>query len=223
MASLIALNRALMAQQLLRGIAHDLRNNLQVVALGSSLGPEAQAPAITARVDRSLDEMVRSLERLSHMGRAPEAEPLATGLTEVLDELRILADLQRNLPAIRLSIESAGGATMVAAPKSAIVQMVLNLVANAKEAGGRVSDPIALTVTMPMEGRVAIVVVDAGSGMPATAGSLYFSTKDRTCHGGIGLVVTRALAEEHGGELTWAPGPTGGTAARLVLPVSDPG
>ena len=39
--SLITLNRALLNQHLLRGVAHDLRNNLQVVALGSSLATVA--------------------------------------------------------------------------------------------------------------------------------------------------------------------------------------
>ena len=39
--SLVTLNRALVSQHLLRGLAHDIRNNLQVVALGSSLASYA--------------------------------------------------------------------------------------------------------------------------------------------------------------------------------------
>ena len=78
--SLITLNRALLAQQLLRGVAHDLRNNLQVVALGSSLGAESQGSAVAVRVERSLDEMVGSLELLSRLGRAAPGEAASTDL-----------------------------------------------------------------------------------------------------------------------------------------------
>ncbi len=222
--SLITLNRALLGQQLLRGVAHELRNNLQVVALGSSLGIDGQTGAVAARVDRSLDEMVGTLELLSHLGRAAGAEPLATDLGEAFDEVRTFADLQRNVPILRLSVEPPSEPTTVLVQKGAIHQMLLNLITNAKEASERATDAVSLTVTMPMEGRVAILVTDAGPGMPTLAGSLFYSTKNRNCHGGIGLFVTRALADAHGGELTWGPGPSGGgTTARLVLPISGPG
>ena len=100
--------------------------------------------------------------------------------------------------------------------------MLLNLITNAKEAGARVTDAVTVAVTIPMDGRVAIVVEDGGAGMPPEAGTLYFSTKDRASHGGLGLYVTRALAERYGGELSWEPAADRGTRARLVLPVSGP-
>ena len=221
--SLITLNRALLAQQLLRGVAHDLRNNLQVVALGSSLGAESQGSAIAVRVERSLEEMVESLELLSHLGRAAPGEPGSTDLGTALGEVRILADLQRNVPTLRLRIDPPAAPTVVGAPKTAVHQMLLNLITNAKEAGARATDPVTVTVTMPMDGRVAIVVEDAGAGMPAEAGTLYFSTKDRGSHGGLGLFVTRTLAERYGGELGWESGTGGGTRARLILPTTGPG
>ena len=221
--SLIALNRALQAQQLLRGVAHDLRNNLQVVALGSSLGAEGQGSAVAVRVERSLEEMVGSLELLSHLGRATVDEPASTDLGGAFDDIRILADLQRNVATLRLRIDPPTTPTVVAVPKTAVQQMLLNLIINAKEAGARATDPVTLTVTMPMAGRVAIVIADVGAGMPSEAGTLYFSTKDRGSHGGLGLFVTRALAEQYDGELVWESGAAGGTRVRLILPVTGRG
>ncbi len=220
--SLITLNRALLAQQLLRGVAHDLRNNLQVVALGSSLGAESQGSAVAVRVERSLDEMVGSLELLSRLGRAAPGEAASTDLGAALEEVRILADLQRNVPTLRLRIDPPAAPTVLAAPKTAVHQMLLNLITNAKEAGARATDPVTVAVTMPMDGRVAIVIADVGTGMPADAGTLYFSTKDRGSHGGLGLFITRALAEQYGGELGWESGTAGGTRIRLILPITGP-
>ncbi len=220
LASLITLNRALLAQHLLRGIAHDLRNNLQVVALGASLGAEDQSSAVALRVDRSLEEMISSLELLSRLGRPSADDPPTTDLGEALDEIKVLADLVRNTPTLRLRIEPPSEPTVVAVPKAAIHQMVLNLIINAKEAGARATDPVTVTVTMPMDGRVAVVVEDAGSGMPAEAGTLYFSSKNRANHGGVGLWVTRALAHQYQGELSWDAPPGSGTRVRLILPVT---
>ena len=218
--SLITLNRALLAQQLLRGVAHDLRNNLQVVALGSSLGAESQGSAVAVRVERSLEEMVGSLELLSRLGRSAPDEPAATDIGEAFEEVRVLADLQRYVPTLRLRIDPPVEPTVVAAPKTVVHQMLLNLITNAKEAGSRTTDPVTLAVTMPMDGRVAMVIEDVGAGMPGDAGTLYFSTKDRGSHGGLGLFVTLALAERYGGELRWEPRTGGGTSVRLILPIT---
>ncbi len=223
LASLITLNRALLAQQLLRGVAHDLRNNLQVVALGASLGAEDQGSAVSLRVDRSLEEMIGSLELLSRLGRPSVDDPPTTDLGEALEEVGVLADLVRNTPTLRLRIEPPSEPTVVVAPRGVIHQMVLNLIVNAKEASERATDLVTVTVTMPMDGRVAVVVEDPGAGMPVEAGTLYFSTKNRTNHGGLGLWVSRALAQQYQGELSWDGGSSGGTKVRLILPVTARG
>ncbi len=221
--SLITLNRALLAQQLLRGVAHDLRNNLQVVALGSSLGDEHRGSAIGMKVERALDEMVATLDLLTHLGRPPMNEPADSSLDLVLDEIRQLADLQRNIPTLRLSITPAPTPARVAIPRSPLLQILLNLVTNAKEAASRPTEPVEVTATMPMEGRVAILVDDTGAEAHLPDGTPLATTKDRSFHGGIGVYCCRTLVERAGGEITWEPRPEGGLRVRLVLPLSDRG
>jgi C4-dicarboxylate-specific signal transduction histidine kinase len=221
--SLVTLNRALMIQHLLRGIAHDIRNNLQVVALGSSLGDDAGTPAISLRVERSLDAMVVSLDRLSRLGKHPADEPPGTDLGEALATVGELAELQRNLPTLRLKIEQPAAPVMVGIQRDELLQVLLNLVANAKEASARPTDSVEVSATMPMDGRVALSIDDSGGGIPSDVGGPFASTKDPYHHGGLGLFVSRVLVERVGGELSWQPRPEGGTRVRVVLPVSGRG
>ncbi|MHB1327622.1 MAG: sensor histidine kinase [Gemmatimonadales bacterium] len=216
---LIKLNRADMIQQLLRGIAHELRNNLQVVALGSSLGEESRGTAIGFRIERALDDMVGGLDLLAMLGHpSPTATP-HTDIAEVLIAMQQLTDLQRNLPTIPLAVEPPS--TIVAAiPRTTLLQILLNLIANAKEAAGGTAGPIGITVES--DGAVVSLTVDNdGEAISPEAGTAFMTTRDPVTHAGIGLFVSRALAERSGGTLTWAPRTGGGTRTRLTLPVSD--
>ena len=216
---LIKLNRADVIQQLLRGIAHDLRNNLQVVALGSSLGEESRGTAIGFRIERALDDMVGGLDLLAMLGHPSPAATAHTDIAEVLIAMQQLTDLQRNLPTVPLAVEPP--ATIVAAiPRTALLQILLNLVANAKEATNGASTPIAITVEHSGN-TVSLSVDNDGESIGPDAGTAFVTTRDPATHAGIGLFVSRSLAERSGGTLSWEPRTGGGTRARLTLPVSD--
>ncbi len=216
---LIKLNRADVIQQLLRGIAHDLRNNLQVVALGSSLGEESRGTAIGFRIERALDDMVGGLDLLAMLGHpSPTASP-HTDIAEVLIAMQQLTDLQRNLPTVPLAVEPPS--TIVAAiARTTLLQILLNLIANAKEATGGTATPIGITVERD-SGVVSLTVDNDGESIPPEAGAAFMTTRDPATHAGIGLFVSRTLAERSGGTLNWEPRTGGGTRTRLTLPVSD--
>lgn len=220
--SLITLNRALVTQHLLRGLAHELRNNLQIVTLGASLDNESRGSAIAHKVDRALDDMVATLDLMSKLGRSTADEAPDARLDLAMDEVTRLADLQRNLPTLRLAVNPPAEPVRVAIRRTELIQILLNLIANAKEAQTRPTERVTVSTTIPMDGRIAILVDDTGAGLGADAGQPFESDRDRSLHGGIGLFCVRALAERAGGELGWEPRPEGGTRVRVVLPLSDP-
>jgi signal transduction histidine kinase len=101
-----------------------------------------------------------------------------------------------------------------------IEQLLINIIRNAVDAtlptGGRVSIGWALT-----DGRVSVFVDDEGPGLPNSSNLFvpFFTTKPEGS--GIGLVLSRQIAEAHGGTLSLEnrmPGP--GCRALLTLPLS---
>lgn len=109
-----------------------------------------------------------------------------------------------------------------------IQQIVVNLVRNALEAVKTSQNP-SIRISTLAEGRnVHLIVADNGAGIPQDAlPNLFkaFSTSKRTGLG-LGLAISRTIAQNHGGDLLVDPGGQGrGAAFTLVLPdpaVHDP-
>ena len=111
-------------------------------------------------------------------------------------------------------------------PPRALADALRGLLKNALHA----SAPEA-TVTLRLEstasGTVRVAVIDRGSGMSpevlARVGEPFFTTKGPGEGMGLGLFLTRALAEQVGGEFHITSSPEQGTEARLELPAAKAG
>jgi len=124
----------------------------------------------------------------------------------------LLTDLPASLPIVR-------------ADRAAVEQILNNLIDNGLDAAGpdgtvRVSGGVR-------DGRVELSVEDSGRGVPdAIAGRVFepfFTTKDPGQGTGLGLSVSRELAEQLGGTLRFEnrPAPGIGARATLSLPVAS--
>jgi two-component system NtrC family sensor kinase len=100
-------------------------------------------------------------------------------------------------------------------------QIVINLLVNARDAVGKHGRVTVKSHSHSDGDRVELVVDDSGPGVPVELRDKifepFFSTKaDRGT--GIGLGVSRSIAETHGGHLLIADSPYGGARFRLILP-----
>jgi C4-dicarboxylate-specific signal transduction histidine kinase len=101
-------------------------------------------------------------------------------------------------------------------------QVAMNLIVNAVQAtrsrGG--APPIVRVKTSVHNGGVALMVEDAGDGVPDDALSRlfepYFTTKQEGL--GVGLSITRSIVESHGGSIEVANLPEGGARFSVILP-----
>lgn len=149
-----------------------------------------------------------------------ELEALDAG--EVAAEVVRLATDSAERKSIVLGLSTPLAPIVVRADASALRRMLINTVGNAIKftpEGGRVM----LTVSAA-EGCLQFDTDDSGPGIPeadrARLGRSYERGAGATAEGtGLGLALTRALAELHGGTLSFHASAEGGALVRIRLPV----
>jgi signal transduction histidine kinase len=109
-----------------------------------------------------------------------------------------------------------------------IQQVVLNLTRNAIEAiedAGIANSVIKVGVVATAKNEIAVSVADCGPGIvPEDAEHIFdpfYSTKGGGL--GVGLSISRAIVEAHGGRLSLAPNEGGGCVFQFTLPVANGG
>ena len=216
-------------QRLIRVLGHEINNSLAPIrSIAESLltlldRPEAQRDHdwrddvrdgldIIAGRSESLNRFMHAYSRLARLP-APQRRPQS------------LAALVRRAAALetRLAVAVQPGDEAVAdIDGDQIEQALINLLRNAADAaletGGGVRAGCVVEGTT-----AAIVIDDDGLGLSGTANLFvpFFTTK---AHGsGIGLVLSRQIAEAHGGSLTLEDRPGGqrGCRATLRLPLGE--
>ncbi len=226
-------------------IVHDLRNPLSaILSLSKSALEDARAAGGSPELVGDLASVVMSSRRLRAMleellafarqgAAAPHDEAVA--VPALLAESLAPHEAALRSAGVALVIDAAGAeGALVLADREALRRVLENLVRNAAEAIGlrpspspAAASPGAARGTVRVaaaagEAEVAIVVEDDGCGIPeAVRATLFqpFATSGKPHGTGLGLMLARQVARNHGGDLTAEPPPPGGGAAfRLTLP-----
>ena len=209
---------------MLATVSHDLRTPL--TRLRMRLSELEGHPAARGAIDdvRQMDELIESLLALF---RPPAAHVAgAAGLVDAFALVQaIIDDLPQDGPEVTLSGTSAS----TRCPPAAVRRMVENLVENAIRHGGDHGSVEVEVTSGPAT--VCVVVNDRGPGLSpeqlASAGTPFLrwagaeADTGRRAGLGLGLYITRALAEREGGRLELAARPGGGLCATLHLPLSS--
>jgi signal transduction histidine kinase len=100
-------------------------------------------------------------------------------------------------------------------------QVLLNVYRNALQAVAQVQTRNIVVRTSVQNNEVHVMVQDAGRGFVPEAmqhvGEAFFTTKADGL--GVGLNISRTIAQQHGGQLLFANAPEGGAQVTLVLPL----
>jgi PAS domain S-box-containing protein len=198
-------------------IAHEINQPLAGVMLNASTGLRMLSadPPDVARVRETVQRTLRDGKRASDViGRLRalfakkdiSAEPV--DLNEATREViaLCLSELQRNRVALRS--ELADGLPQLMGDRIQLQQVIQNLLLNASQAMAGINDrPRLLVVRTVRDGddRVRLTVKDAGVGLKSEDVEKLFEPFHTTKNTGmgIGLAISRSIAENHGGRL-WA-------------------
>jgi nitrogen fixation/metabolism regulation signal transduction histidine kinase len=208
-------------KKVIRVISHEINNSLAPIRSLSHSGRELARLGDVKRltiVFDTIEERTRHLENFIQ-GYARFAK-LPLPHAEAVEWAPFLEALARHYA---FSVEGALPVEPGFFDRAQVEQVLINLLKNAHEAGGAF-DAVELRVAQGARD-VRIEVADRGSGMSETvlANALlpFYSTK--RSGSGLGLALSREIAEAHGGRVQLANRNGGGLAVTLILPRHDPG
>lgn len=217
------IERGELMRQMAASVAHEVRNPLATVRAGLELLAEGSKSQSTELIDdllEEIDRLVRLSTQLLDLARQAPLFAKEIDLGKVCDAL--LEQVARQQPGEgTLKLLRSGEATLlVEADPDKVQQILLNLVLNAIEATGHKG---TVRVIVQRAGADAEVLVeDSGNGLPPPADLaqrlLVPYRSGRVGGTGLGLVLSRRLAEQHGGELKLVRASMRGACFALRLP-----
>jgi two-component system nitrogen regulation sensor histidine kinase NtrY len=219
-------------QRLIRVLGHELNNSLAPIqsvaqSLESGLNssnsiPELHTPAAASIMDdmRSGLSIIRSrtealgrfMAAYAKLARLPQPKLAPVNMTELITrvaslESRAKVKLKKGPPAV------------ISADADQLEQLLINVIHNAADAAHENGGGVQVSWSR-FSSYLEVYVLDEGPGLPNTTNLFvpFFTTKPGGS--GIGLVLSRQIAEAHGGSLTLENRRDArGCEARLRLPI----
>jgi signal transduction histidine kinase len=231
-----SLERAIARRDEVLGLlSHDLRTPLTSIGLGAAalarLTGEAgaaleRARAVGARIEASAQRMARLIDDVVELGAIDEGRlALAPARCDPLDLMGDAAERLRGHARARgvaLCLAAEPALPEVSCDRGRIEQVLEGLVSHALDATGEGA------VCLAAEGRgdaVVFRVRDGGSDVPTDELSRLFDRPRRGAAGrggSVGLAISRALVEAHGGAIWAESAPGQGTSLCFSLPAAEP-
>jgi two-component system sensor histidine kinase KdpD len=217
---------------LLASISHDLRTPLAVIAGASSALADPKVElradareALARSIDAKAREMSELISNVLDLMRFEAGEVRLRLEWETVDDLvgTALARLEERLRGWPVEVVLPAELPAVRVDAALVIQLLSNLFDNAARHTPR-GTRIRVGAVQSGEA-VEISVEDDGPGLPPGDPERLFAKFQRGREesnaggAGLGLAICRAIARSHGGRITAAPRPGGGSRFTFVLPV----
>jgi two-component system C4-dicarboxylate transport sensor histidine kinase DctB len=219
---LVQSNKLATLGQIAAGVAHEI--NQPVAAIRAYADNAAvfleRADPDTARSNLGLiagltDRIGLITDQLRAFARKTSAPPAPVTAHEAIEGALLLVGPRMRQQGVRVVRSEADEDLQVMAERFRLEQVLVNLLQNAIEALDGAADPEIAIQVSSRRNQARIVVADNGPGLAPQAVKTLFTpfatTKPRGL--GLGLVISRDIVTEFGGELTLEPG----QGARFVI------
>jgi len=215
------------------GVVHDFNNMLTAVLCSSTVlaglvRHDERAAAMAKDIQSAAERAAGLVRRILRLLRREQALPERVQISAVLNEMQPLLELVAG-DAVELALELGPDLPETLVEREQLEQVVINLVANARDAmprGGR----IAISTTNVQTGAegsggssyVALKVADTGEGMtPEVLERVFerfFTTKGADRGTGLGLASAHRFVKASGGCMSVKSAPGRGTTVIVYLP-----
>jgi signal transduction histidine kinase/ActR/RegA family two-component response regulator len=224
----------------LSNMSHEFRTPLNSILALSRLLLDGVDGPLTPEQDRQVTYIRRSAESLTELvndlldlakveaGKL-EVRPNPFTVNELFGALRgVMKPLQQN-DAVELIFEEAYGLPMMVTDEAKVAQILRNLISNALKFTERGEVRVSARLDHDA-GLISLAVADTGIGIAEQDHQLVFQEFSQVANRlqvrskgtGLGLPLSRRLAELLGGTLTLRSAPGEGSAFTLSLPVRPP-
>jgi two-component system nitrogen regulation sensor histidine kinase NtrY len=208
-------------QRIVRVLGHEINNSLAPIkSIAGSLRNIAERPSRPADWEQDLraglqviegrsESLARLMGAYAQLARLPRPR---LGAVRIDEWVRRVAALETRL---EVSVQD-GPRAVLTADGDQLDQLLINLVRNAADAALETGGGVYVGWRV-LSGVAEVTVDDDGPGLP-DPGNLFvpfFTTKSNGT--GIGLVLSRQIADAHGGSVVLEPRPGGVSGARACL------
>ncbi len=214
--------------ELTAGLTHEINNPIGIILGFSQLLAQQEADerlkGYAELIARESVRVKRIVDSLLGFTRHSSLDLRRVDLRDIVEKVISLMEYQLARDEIRVSRTTPGSPVWVMADANQMLQVLMNLIQNARQAmpnGG------ALTLQTASDAECGVVTVtDTGIGIPeADLGRVFdpfFTTKPIGQGTGLGLSVSYGIVTRHGGDIRVASPPGSGASFVVRLPLAQP-
>ena len=230
---LILASRLAMVGEIAAGIAHEVNQPLAAITnyawaskrlLGASDPDIAEVRTALQEIGTQAVRAGDAIRRLRRLARTPEMRRESTSLNALICEVAELVRIDAARHDVHYELDLAEHLPPLNLDSGQIQQALLNLLWNALHALSRSATTprqVRIRTRLNTERQVEIDVCDNGPGVPqeysARLFEPFFTTKPEGT--GLGLAMSRTIAEAHGGTLQYRANTPSGTCFLMRLPL----
>lgn len=215
--------------EMIAGVAHELNNPLSTVMGYAQILQGADTDEALSKKLETLHREARRCQKivqnLLSFARKHEPRKQPLSLSQVIESVLQLVRYQLRVAGIEVQVTLDPDLPPILGDPHALQQVFINLVTNAQHAMEEAGGGGVLGIRgRPDGGRARIEVSDTGVGIPPEdlkrIFDPFFTTKEVGKGTGLGLSLAYGTIRDHGGEVSAASGPGGGTTFTVTLPTA---
>ncbi len=210
--------------RLAAGVAHEIRNPLNAISMACQRLKSDNLAHLSSVIRDEVRRLNVIIEEFLGLSRGQALKPEKVDLSGLVRQVGLLMGEESRSRGIEIQTRGTESGLMMVMDGNKIKQALINIVKNAVESIPE-SGIVTIEISSDEKETALISITDTGTGVPANdvdkIFNLDFTTKEKGL--GLGLTLTHAIIEAHGGEIRVRSVPGAGTTFLVLLPIKVKG